>query len=76
MSLFLLQWVVVLLVALYAMYKGAEIVQVGLKQTGASFKVQPRYYGAVLAGIASALPVLALAVSSVFFGQSPLVMPL
>ncbi len=74
MSLFIVsQSIVILLVALYVLYKGVDIVLVGLKQLGSAFGLHAHYYDAVLIGMVSALPVLAIALTSGFFGQSSLV---
>lgn len=76
MSLFVIsQSIVILMVALYVLYKGVDIVLVGLKQFGSALGLRAQYYGAVLIGMVSALPVLAIALTSVFFGQSLLVVP-
>ena len=76
MSLFVLsQSIVILMVALYVLYKGADIVLVGLKQLGTALGLRAHHYGAVIIGMVSALPVLAVALTSVFFGQPTLVVP-
>ena len=76
MSLLLLsQWVVILLVAIYTAYKGTDIALQGVRNIGSSFGFSSRYYESVLVGIISALPVLALAVTGVFFGHTAIVVP-
>ncbi len=76
MSLFLLsQWIVLLLVALYAVYKGTDIILVGAKQIASSLGLSSRYYESVLVGMVSAFPVLALALTGVFIGQAAMVVP-
>ncbi len=76
MSIFLLsQWIVILIVSLYAVYKGTDIVLQGFTQTDKSLGVPSHYYGAVLVGMVSALPVFVLTGTSVFFGHSAMAVP-
>lgn len=76
MSVFVLgQWIVVLGVALYALYKGTDIVLLGIKNVVKTHNVQSHYYGAVLMGMAAALPVLALSLAGVYIGHTSVVLP-
>lgn len=66
---------VILFVALYALYKGSEIILESVKHLSKVLGIQSKYYGAVLMGMVSSLPILALSLYAGFFGQSAIIVP-
>jgi len=69
----LIQWVVILVVALYVLVRGADVFVEGAKQIGASFGMSSFAIGVLIVGLGTSLPELASSLAAVLAGTTEIV---
>lgn len=70
---FMFIWISVLLIALFALVKGADTFVVGAKQVGASLGMSKFAIGVLIVGFGTSLPELASSVAAVLQGETAIV---
>ena len=69
----LIQWVVILVVALYVLVRGADVFVEGAKQIGASLGMSSFAIGVLIVGLGTSLPELASSLAAVLAGTTEIV---
>jgi len=69
----LIQWVAILIAALYVLVRGADVFVEGAKQIGASFGMSSFAIGVLIVGLGTSLPELASSLAAVLAGTTEIV---
>ena len=69
----LLEWVLILVISLYILIRGADLFIEGAKQVGSALGMTPFAIGVLIVGIGTSLPELASSIAAVFANETEIV---